>query len=516
MTEIDMGMVDWAKAQFALTAMYHWIFVPLTLGLSFICAFMETIYVRTGKEEWKNITKFWIKLFGINFAIGVATGIILEFEFGTNWSNYSWMVGDIFGAPLAIEGIVAFFLEATFFAVLFFGWDRVSKGFHLFSTWMVAIGANLSALWILVANSWMQYPVGMDFNPDSARFEMQNFWEVLLSPVAISKFTHTTASSFMVGSLFVITIASWYLLKGRHVEMAKKSVIVASVFGLLSTAFTGLTGDQSAVANAETQPMKLAAYEGLYQGSSNAGLVAVGVLNPSKVPGDSSDTFLFEVKIPSLLSLLAKHDTNAFVPGIEDLIWGNAVENIVGVDAKMKRGKQAVADLSAYKEALKNKDRSGAELSLTRFDVNKKYLGYGYLEKPEDSMPPVKTTFYSFHIMVFLAAFILLIFIAFLYYAMKDTLQEQKMVLRAGLLSFFLAMIASQSGWVVAEVGRQPWIIQDMMPVAIGATNISVGNVQITFFMFAVIFTTLLIAEISIMLNQIKKGPEELSYDRKS
>jgi cytochrome d ubiquinol oxidase subunit I len=222
------------------------------------------------------------------------------------------------------------------------------------------------------------------------------------------------------------------------------------------------------------------------------------------------------VKIPSLLSLLAKHDANAFVPGIEDLIWGNAAENIVGVDAKMKRGKQAVADLSAYKEALKNKDRSGAELSLTRFDVNKKYLGYGYLEKPEDSMPPVKTTFYSFHIMVFLAAFILLIFIAFLYYAMKDTLQEQKMVLRAGLLSFFLAMIASQSGWVVAEVGRQPWIIQDMMPVAIGATNISVGNVQITFFMFAVIFTTLLIAEISIMLNQIKKGPEELSYDRKS
>ncbi len=516
MNEIDLGMVDWAKAQFALTAMYHWIFVPLTLGLSFICAFMETIYVRTGKEEWRNITKFWLKLFGINFAIGVATGIILEFEFGTNWSNYSWMVGDIFGAPLAIEGIFAFFLEATFFAVLFFGWDRVSKGFHLFSTWMVAIGANLSALWILVANGWMQYPVGMGFNPDSARFEMQNFWEVLLSPVAITKFTHTTISSFIVAAMFVITISSYYLLRGRHIEMAKKSIIIASVFGLLSIVMTGMTGDQSAVLNAETQPMKLAAYEGLYEGERNAGIVAAGVLNPNKIPGDSADPFLFEIKIPSVLSILAKHDANAFVPGIEDLIWGNEAENIVGVEEKMKRGRQAVTDLSAYKEALKAKDQSGAELSLTRFDVNRDYLGYGYLEKPEDSVPPVQTTFYAFHIMVFLAAFFFLIPAAYLYYAMKDTLQEKKLLLRVGLLSFFLALISSQAGWVVAEVGRQPWIIQDMMPVALGATNISAGNVQITFFMFAAIFTTLLIAEVMIMLNQIKKGPEEVYDDRQS
>ncbi len=259
----DLSMVDWARAQFALTAMYHWIFVPLTLGLSFLCAFYETLYVRTGKEEWKNIAKFWMTLFGINFAIGVATGIILEFEFGTNWSNYSWMVGDIFGAPLAVEGIVAFFLEATFFAVMFFGWDRVSKNFHLFSTWMVAVGSNLSALWILVANGWMQSPVVMAFNPDTVRFEMQNFWEILFSPVAMAKFTHTTSTSFMVGSLFVITISSWYLLKGRHLEMAKKSIIVASVFGLLATGYAYWTGDESAFVNASTQPMKLAAYEGL-------------------------------------------------------------------------------------------------------------------------------------------------------------------------------------------------------------------------------------------------------------
>jgi len=209
MTEqLNLTMVNWARAQFALTAMYHWLFVPLTLGLSFLIAFFETFYVKTGNAAWKKITKFWMTLFGINFAIGVATGIILEFEFGTNWSNYSWMVGDIFGAPLAAEGIFAFFLEATFFAVMFFGWDRFSRRAHLFSTWMVAIGSNLSALWILVANGWMQYPVGMRFNPDSARFEMQNFWDMLFSPVAICKFTHSTTSGFLLASLFVIAISS--------------------------------------------------------------------------------------------------------------------------------------------------------------------------------------------------------------------------------------------------------------------------------------------------------------------
>lgn len=508
MEAIDLSMVNWARAQFALTAMYHWVFVPLTLGLSFLCAFMETIYVRTGNEEWKRITQFWLKLFAINFAVGVATGIILEFEFGTNWSNYSWMVGDIFGAPLAVEGMVAFFLEATFFAVLFFGWDRVSKRFHLFSTWMVAVGANLSALWILVANGWMQYPVGMDFNPDLARFEMQNFWEVLFSPVAIAKFTHTTISSFIVASMFIITVSSWFLLKGRHVEMAKKSVIIASVFGLLSTGMTALTGDTSAVTNFETQPMKLAAYEGLYEGERGAGIVAVGMLNPEKNPGDDTDPFLFEVKIPKLLSLLATHDADAFVPGIHDLVWGNEEENIMGVDAKMKRGKQAIEDLAAYKQAVKAGNSDEAEFYLTRFDVNQDYFGYGYLEDPVDAVPPVATTFYSFHIMVFLAAFFLLISAAYLFYAMKDTLEDKKPLLWVGFFSFFLAMISSQAGWVTAEVGRMPWIIQDMMPVAMGATNISAGNVKTTFFMFAVIFTVLLIAEIKIMLSVIKKGPE--------
>ncbi len=218
----DVSLVDWSRAQFALTAMYHWIFVPLTLGITFIIAFMETLYVKTGNEEWKKITKFWMTLFGINFAIGVATGIILEFEFGTNWSNYSWFVGDIFGAPLAIEGILAFFMESTFIAIMFFGWNKVSKKTHLVATWLTAIGANLSALWILVANGWMQHPVGMKFNPETARNEMENFWQVLFSQTAMDKWLHATSSGFVLASVFVLGISSWYLLKKREVTTGKK------------------------------------------------------------------------------------------------------------------------------------------------------------------------------------------------------------------------------------------------------------------------------------------------------
>ena len=249
--------VNWSRAQFALTALYHFLFVPLTLGLSFMLAFMETIYVKTGNEQWKRITKFWLRLFAVNFAIGVATGLIMEFEFGTNWANYSWFVGDIFGAPLAIEGLFAFFLEATFFAVLFFGWDRVSKGFHLFSTWMVAIGSNLSAFWILVANGWMQNPVGTTFNHETVRNEMVSFAEVALSPTGISKFLHTVGGSYVTSALFVMGISAWFILKKRHFVMAKKSFIVAASFGLLSSLFVLFSGDESAYQVAQKQPMKL-------------------------------------------------------------------------------------------------------------------------------------------------------------------------------------------------------------------------------------------------------------------
>jgi len=508
MGEIDLGMVNWARAQFTLTAMYHWLFVPITLGLSFLCAFFETIYVKTGNEEWKHLTKFWMTLFGINFAIGVATGIIMEFEFGTNWANYSWMVGDIFGAPLAIEGIFAFFLEATFFAVMFFGWERTSKGFHLFSTWMVAIGSNLSALWILIANGWMQYPAGMAFNPESARFEMQNIWEVVLSPVAVSKFTHTTTSSFVVGSMFVIAVSSWFLLKRRHVEMAKRSIVVATAFGLISVAATIITGDESAYSNAKHQPMKLAAYEGLFEGKNGAGIVAVGLLTPGKRVDDDKEPFAFEISVPKGLSLFANRDLNSFVPGIKDLVYGNEAEGIMSVAEKMERGKAAITDLAAFKAAGKAGDEAAKAAALERFNVNQEFMGFGYLDSPEEAVPPVASTYYSFHYMVYVGTFLVLILLLFLRASFKDELIESRGLLRFGVISFFLTYLASEFGWVVAEVGRQPWAIQDMLPVKMATTNIAAGHVQTTFFIFFVLFAILLIAEIKIMLKQIQIGPE--------
>ena len=506
---MDLSMVNWARAQFALTAMYHWLFVPLTLGITWIIAFYHTIYVKTGNEEWKRLTKFWMKLFGINFAIGVATGIILEFEFGTNWSNYSWMVGDIFGAPLAIEGIFAFFLEATFFAVMFFGWNRVSKGFHLFSTWMVAVGSNMSAVWILVANAWMQYPVGQAFNPDTARFEMQSFAEVAFSPYAINKFTHATSYSMLTAALFIISISSWYLLRGRHQLMAKRSIIVAAVLGVFASVFTIFNGDESAYEIAQVQPMKLAAFEGLYEGEVNAGLVAFGIVNRDKEVFDDQDPFHFEIRLPYLLGLMANRSLDSFVPGMKDLVYGNAEYNILGSAQKMVRGKEAIASLDAYREAKKSGDEEAAATHLAAFDKTKEFLGYGYLNTPEEAVPPVALSFYAFHVMVVLGTLFPLIFLAYLYFAKKGTLEQKKWLLGLGTITYFLGLIAGQAGWIVAEVGRQPWSIQGLLPVTVARTNLTAGTVQTTFFIFLFLFTALLIAEISIMLKQISIGPEE-------
>ncbi len=505
----DLSMVNWARAQFALTALYHWIFVPLTLGITWIIAFYHSIYVKTGSEEWKNLTKFWMRLFGINFAIGVATGIIMEFEFGTNWSNYSWMVGDIFGAPLAIEGLFAFFLEATFFAVMFFGWDRVSKRFHLFSSWMVAVGSNLSAVWILVANGWMQHPVGQAFNPDTARFEMQNFSDIVFNPVAVSKFTHTTSSSMLLASLFIISVSSFYLLKGRHEKMAKRSIIVAAVFGLLASGFVGFTGDEAAYEVAQQQPMKLAAFEGLYKGETNAGIVAMGMINPKKKVDDDQDGFFFQARVPGVLSLLANRSFGSFVPGMEDLVYGNKEQGIMGVGEKMVMGKIALTQLDIYKKAKKVGDEAAAAAALSIFDANKDYLGYGFLERPEDAVPPVAMSFNAFHIMVILGTLFPVVCLAFLYFSVKGSLSRQRWLLTGGTTMFLLALIAHWAGWIVAEVGRQPWAIQDLLPVTVARSNLTAGTVQTTFFMFLVLFTVLFIAEISIMAKQISIGPDE-------
>src|SRR5665648_221063 len=513
---LDLALVNWSRAQFALTAMYHWIFVPLTLGLAIIIAIMETLYVKTGNPEWKRITKFWMTLFGINFAIGVATGIILEFEFGTNWSNYSWFVGDIFGAPLAIEGILAFFMESTFIAIMFFGWNKVSKGFHLTATWLTAIGASLSALWILVANAWMQKPVGMVFNPETARMEMTNFWDILFSPMAIHKFLHTTSSSFVLASIFVIGISAWFVLKGRDIVFARKSIVVAAIFGFLASIYTVMTGDSSARDIAHHQPMKFASFEGLYNGSEGAGLVALGFISQNSTDpyNENLKDFAVKIEIPNILSYMAFLNWDAFVPGVNDLIRGNEKQGVMAATEKISRGKLAIERLTAYKLAKKSGQTSQADSLKTEimspdFETNYfKYFGYGYISDPHTLVPSIPLAFYSFHIMVVLGMYFILFFLMALFYTLKGKIHKHRLFLRLAIWTIPLAYLASQAGWVLAEAGRQPWVIQDLMPTMAAVTKISVGAVQVTFWLFAIIFTTLLIAEVKIMMRQIKIGPK--------
>ncbi|MFO7755529.1 MAG: cytochrome ubiquinol oxidase subunit I [Bacteroidales bacterium] len=512
---IDLSLVDWSRAQFALTAIYHWLFVPLTLGLSFILVIMETKYVRTGSEKWKKTTKFWMKLFGINFAIGVATGLILEFQFGTNWSNYSWFVGDIFGAPLAVEGMMAFFLESTFIAVMFFGWDKVSKRFHLVSTWLVAIGANLSALWILVANAWMENPVGMIFNPDTARNEMMNFWEVLFNPVAIDKFFHTISSGFVLASLFVTGISAWFLIRNREKEMALKSMKVAAVFGAFSSLLLIYTGDTSSRTIADVQPVKFAAMESLYEGQTQAGLTVFGILSAvEEKDGFVEREILAQIEIPGFLSVMTHGDKDGYVPGLKDLVYGNEEYGIMPAAEKMERGKHARKVLLDYREAREMDNTLVADSLGTLFaseDFQEdyfRYFGYSYLNRPSDILPNVPLIFYTFHLMVALGFLFLLLQVLTWYWSWRGTLGGKKWFHWVLLFSIPLPYLASVQGWLVTEMGRQPWVIQDLMPVGIAVSSISTSTVQTTFWLFAALFTALLIAEISIMTRQIKNGPK--------
>jgi cytochrome d ubiquinol oxidase subunit I len=512
----DYLLIDWSRGQFALTAMYHWIFVPLTLGLGFIVAIMESIYVKTNDPEWKRITKFWMTIFGINFAIGIATGIILEFEFGTNWSNYSWFVGDIFGAPLAIEGIMAFFLESTFIAIMFFGWTKVSKKMHLFSTWLVAFGASLSALWILVANAWMQLPVGMKFNPETARNEMHNFWDVLFSPMAISKFTHTISSSYLLAAIVVIGISAWFLLKKRHLVFAKRSIVVAAVFGLVTSLFTLLTGDFSAKVIAKHQPMKFAALEGLKVGQRGAGLVAIGLVSTTpEDPGyENYKDFTFKIEIPNFLSYMAFSDFNAFIPGIKDLMEGNPEHGIMSATEKISRGKLAIDALAEYKMANEAGDTAKLNEAKAILEENFKYFGYGYfIDNPGKLVPSMPLTFYSFHVMVALGVWFIMFFAIILLLVQKNKISSSKFWLRFSILNIPLAYLASQSGWVTAEMGRQPWVIQDLMPTMTAVSKLDSNAVITTFILFAIIFTSLIIAELSIMFKTIKKGPKPITAE---
>lgn len=515
MDELTTTLVDWSRGQFALTAMYHWLFVPLTLGLSVIMSICETIYFKSGNEAWKRITKFWMTLFGVNFAIGIATGIILEFQFGTNWSNYSWFVGDIFGAPLAIEGIMAFFLESIFSAVMFFGWNKVSKGFHLTATWLTTIGAALSALWILVANAWMQYPVGMKFNPDTVRNEMVDFFDVILSPVAINKFFHTVISSWVLGAVFVIGVSCWFLIKNRNTELAHKSIKVASIFGLIAILLTLYTGDGTAKVVAKVQPMKLAAMEGLYHGSTHQAITAVGMLNPDKKYDNEEKSYQWAIKIPGMLSWLAYGKTDAFVGGINDLVEGGyEAETVKGekyimpsMEERIASGKLALGALAKYREAKAQGDQVAMEQNRVILEENYPNFGYAYVTDVSQVIPPVDITFYAFHTMVLLGGYFLLFFIvvAFTLGRKRDDYGKYRWLMWIGLISIPFAYIMSEAGWVTAEVGRQPWTIQDVLPTFASISKLSTGSVQTTFWLFLILFTLLLIADVWIIVRQIKK-----------
>ena len=538
---IDAGTIDWSRAQFALTAIYHWLFVPLTLGLAVIMGIVETKYYCTKDEFWKTAAKFWQKLFGINFAMGVATGIILEFEFGTNWSNYSWFVGDIFGAPLAVEGIVAFFMESTFVAVMFFGWKKVSPGFHLASTWLTGIGATISAWWILVANAWMQYPVGCEFNPDTMRNEMVSFAEVALSPFAIDKFCHTVISSWIIGAIFCVAVCCWYLMKNRDTKLATESMKIGVWVGLIAAVLAGATGHKSAQSVGEVQPMKLAAMEALYNGGTDIGLTAIAWVNPFCQPDYANDEVPpMKIEMPYALSFMATNDIHGYVPGINDILNGytkpdGTVEP--SIDEKIARGKKAIEALAAYRQAKFNSsdDGSTAAYQLGVLKENMQYFGYGYIKDKNDIVPYIPINFWAFRAMVGLGCLFILYFLVLLLLIydipflsvftrrllasiglLPETMADAPRQL-TGLPSWHywvaialvpLAYIASECGWLVAEFGRQPWTIQDMLPTWAAVSDLNAGSVALTFILFLILFTTMLAVEINILLKQIAKGPD--------
>ena len=541
---IDAGTIDWSRAQFALTAIYHWLFVPLTLGLAVIMGIAETKYYRTKDEFWKTTAKFWQKLFGINFAMGVATGIILEFEFGTNWSNYSWFVGDIFGAPLAVEGIVAFFMESTFVAVMFFGWKKVSPGFHLASTWLTGLGATISAWWILVANAWMQYPVGCSFNPDTMRNEMTSFAEVALSPFAIDKFCHTVTSSWIIGAIFCVAVCCWYLMKNRETKLATESMKIGVWVGLVAALLAGATGHKSAQSVAEVQPMKLAAMEALYNGGTDVGLTAIAWVNPFCQPDYvNEESAPLKLEIPYALSFMATNDIHGYVPGINDLLNGYTLPDgsvEPSIEDKIERGKMAIEALASYRKAKLegvegDEDEDYIRSCLLMLSENMPYFGYGYIKDRNDIVPYIPINFWAFRIMVGFGCLFILYFIVMLlliYDIPFFSVFTRRLLATVGLLPETaadapkritglpkwhywtaialvpLAYIASECGWLVAEFGRQPWTIQDMLPTWAAVSDLNAGSVALTFILFLILFTTMLAVEINILLKQIKKGPD--------
>ncbi len=502
----DFDPMSLSRLQFGMTALYHFLFVPLTLGLSFLLAIMESVYVMTGRPIWRDMTQFWGKLFGINFAMGVATGITMEFQFGTNWAYYSHYVGDIFGAPLAIEGLMAFFLESSFVGLFFFGWNRLSKVGHLTVTWLVAIGSNLSALWILIANGWMQNPVGAVFNPDTMRMELASFWELLFNPVAQAKFVHTVSAGYVTGAVFVLAISAWYLRRGRHTAFATRSMIVASAFGLASALSVVVLGDESGYSVGEHQRMKLAAIEGMWETEpAPAGFTLFAWPDQEKQENHAA------VTVPWALGLIATRSADTELPGIRELVAkaeARIRNGLVAYDA-LERLRADRSDTAARAALAAHAADLGHALLLKRYTADPRTADAATIARAaNDVVPKVAPLFWSFRIMVALGfSFIALFAVAF-WYSCRRTFTNP-LFLRVCVLALPTPWLAAELGWFVAEFGRQPWAIDGVLPTFLASSSISSGQVLFSLTGFVLFYSSLAVVDVILMRKYVRMGPAE-------
>lgn len=500
-----------SRLQFAFTAFVHFLFVPLTLGLSVLLGIMESIYVMTGKPIWKQMTQFWGVIFGINFAMGVTTGIPLEFQFGTNWSYYAHFVGDIFGSLLAMEGLMAFFMEATFIGLFFFGWNRLSPRQHLFCTWMMTLGTNLSALWILIANAWMNNPVGATFNLHTMRMEITSFFDVFFNPVAQSKFIHTVSAGYVIGSMFIVSISAFYMLNRKHMLLARRSMAIALGFGLASSCAVVVLGDESGYVANEMQKMKIAAIEGMWETEpAPAGLTLIGW------PDMKSMTTHWAVKMPWVAGLIITRSFDRKVAGIRDLVGQNK--------ESIQRGLHARHALERFAQ---NNDDAEAEKIFKKYQQD---LGFGFLPhkyvksvedvRPEhidraalDTVPHVLPLFWAFRVMVACGLYFILFFAWGFYLSCRQRLETHRTFLWMAIVSLPLPWLAAQMGWFVAEYGRQPWAVQGMLPTFMAVSpSLEASTVWKSLFSFILLYAILSIVDVVLIWKCVKAGPHKTTY----
>lgn len=497
-----------SRIQFGMTALYHFLFVPLTLGLSTLLGIMETVYFITNRPIWRTMTQYWGVLFGINVAMGVATGVTMEFQFGTNWAYYSHYVGDVFGAPLAIEGLMAFFLEATFIGIFFFGWDRISKGAHLFVTWMLTAGASFSALWILIANGWMQHPVGAHFNFHTMRMELYDFYSVIFNEVAQAKFVHTISAGYVTGSMFVLSISAYFLLTGRNVAFAKRSMTVAAAFGLASALCVVILGDESGYLTGLNQKMKVAAIEGMWETEpAPAPLTVIGF------PNKQERTTKYAIKVPYLLGLIATRSTHEPVYGIVDLVNEARTRIHSGVLAytALSTLQSDPTDKHAEDTLDANQDNIGYGLLLKQYTDDVQHASSEQVEKAAwDTVPDVFTLFWTFRAMVACGLYFIALFGLAFYFAQRRRLGRYRWFLWIALLSLPLPWLAAEMGWVVAEYGRQPWVVDGLLPTFMGVSSLSASSVWISLIGFVFFYSILAVVELYLMIKYIRLGPESM------